>query len=227
MAIATFNDCKAIKSHEWKVQGSNSYAYRLMFQGFEHDVIIAAAMYDYLTATIDRLCAQYMRELALGKSLTKISDAYKKAASSEICARLRTLQKEREEEVRTSSGTSLVIFKMAQVEAEFGQAKYVTKRLATRKEAEVMRAKDRGRADGSKVSLDTQVEGPAAKDEKGRKVPQVETERTWDVYLDGEHIGEVEATTEEMALRAGRTKYRAKVPDFGISVKLRELVKLA
>lgn len=173
VAVAKFNDCKSIKAHEWKVEGSNSYAYRLMFQGFEHDVIIAAAMYDYLTATIERLCAAYMKELALGKSLTKISDAYKKAASRAIIARLQALQKEREEQVKTSSGTSLVIFKMAQVEAEFGEAKYVTKHIATRKEAEVMRAQARGHKDGERVNLDTQVAGPAAKDGNGQKVRQI------------------------------------------------------
>jgi hypothetical protein len=166
VAIAQFNDCKSIKSHEWKVQGSNSYAYRLMFQGFEHDVIVAAAMYDYLTATIDRLCAAYMKELALGKSLTRLSDAYKKAAALELVGRLNKLQKEREEQViRTSTGTSLVVFKMAQVEAEFGVAKYVNKKPSApaKKDAALHAARARGYQDGAAIGIDAQIEPESKK----------------------------------------------------------------
>jgi hypothetical protein len=165
VAIAIFNDCKSIKSHEWRVEGSNSYTYRLMFQGFEHDVIIAAAMYDYLTVTVDRLCAAYMKELALGKSLTKISDAYKKAAAHTLIDRLKEMQKEREQVNRSSTGTSLVLFKMAQVEEHFGGAKYIMKRaVVTKADAAVYRAKERGAKDGAAISLERQLE-----DEKGGK----------------------------------------------------------
>lgn len=157
VAIAQFNDCKCSKVHEWKKVNS-SYSYRLLFQGFEVDVIIAASMYDYLTAAINRLCAAYIATLGYDKYPAKIGDAYKKEASSAICSRLRTMQKEREQEVHQSTGTSLVVFKMAQVEAEFGKAEYVTKKLVTRKDAAVWAAQRRGREDGGKISLATQIE---------------------------------------------------------------------
>ncbi len=164
VAIAKFNDCKCSRAREWKTDGSKSYSDRLMFQGFEHDIIVAAALYDYLAATIERLCATYMRELALGKSLTKISDAYKKAASYQVISRLNALQKEREEVTRSSTGTSLVIFKMAQVEAEFGKAEYVTKRaVVTKADANVYRAQARGAEDGAKIGLDQQLEDDKSK----------------------------------------------------------------
>lgn len=166
VAIGKFNDCRTIKSHEWKVQGSKSYAYRLMFQGFEHDVAVAAAMYDYLTSTVDRLCAAYMKSLNLGQPLTKISDAYKKEAARTLSFRLRMMQKKREEQVKTSSGTSLVLFKMAQVEAEFGKAEYKTKSLVTRKEAVVYQAQAKGRKDAEDINLNTQIGDPEAEKPK-------------------------------------------------------------
>jgi hypothetical protein len=160
VAIAKLNDCKSIKAHEYKVQGSKSYAYRLMFQGFETDVALAAHMYNYLIGTIERLCAAHMRSLNLGASLTKVSDAYKKGAAVEMCARLRAILAARTAEVKTSTGSSLVVFKMAQVEAEFGAAKYTNTKLVTRKDALTLQAQAKGREDAKKIGLDTQIGDP-------------------------------------------------------------------
>lgn len=161
VAVAQFNDCKAILSHEWKTSNA-SYTKRVMFQGFEADVAVAAAMYDYLTSTIDRLCARYIAELGYTKYPAKLGDAYKKAAASELCNRLRKMQAEREQELKTSTGTSLVVFKMAQVEAEFGKADYKNTFLVSRRDAETFAAQRRGREDGASISLSTQIDGKSA-----------------------------------------------------------------
>ncbi len=134
-----------------------------MFQGFEHDVVIAAAMYDYLSGTIDRLCAAYIRELGYTKYPAKIGDAHKKAASSAVCAKLRELQAEREREFSNSTGTALVVFKMAQVQAEFGEVEYVNKNLVTRKCAEAYAATRRGDRDGRSINLNTQIDNQEQK----------------------------------------------------------------
>ena len=159
VAVATFNDCQCIKSHEWKTT-NNSYAYRLMFRGFETDVAVAVAMYDYLTSTIDRLCANYIEELGHNRYPAKLGDAYKKAASSTLCSRLREMQEQRREEIQTSTGTSMVIFKVAQVEAEFGGVKYTNTKLVSRADMETFAAQRRGRLDGQSIGLDVQIKQP-------------------------------------------------------------------
>jgi hypothetical protein len=160
VAIAKFNDCKASRSHEWKVE-SKSYSYRIMFQGYESDVAVATAMYDYLTTTVDRLCQRYIEELGYTKYPAKLGDAYKKAAAQALCDRLRVSQVEREQLLLTKTGTSLVVYKMAQVEAEFGAATYKNKVLSSRKGSDVAAAKARGDRDGRSISLAAQVKGGA------------------------------------------------------------------
>lgn len=161
VAVAKFNDCRSCIVTEWQTI-NNSYAKRLMFQGFEADVAVATAMYDYLTSTVDRLCARYIAELGYTKYPAKLGDAYKKAAAQTLCERMAEMQAERERELKTSTGTSLVVFKMAQVEAEFGKANYKNTSLVSRKDAETYAAIRRGREDGTSISLSTQIGGKSA-----------------------------------------------------------------
>jgi len=95
--------------------------------------------------------------LIYSKYPAKIGDAYKKAAALELCARFRILQADRERDFHTPTGTSLVVIKLAQVEAEFGKATYENTKLASRKDAETFAAQRQGKADGSKISLSTQI----------------------------------------------------------------------
>lgn len=161
VAVAKFNDCKASIAHEWMTT-NNSYSKRLMFQGFEADVAVATAMYEYLVEAIDRLCAKYIAELGYTKYPAKLGDAYKKACADTLCQRLAALQKEREEELKTSTGTALVVFKMAQIEAEFGKPSYRSTKLASRRDTETFMAQRRGRSDGESISLAPQVKGSQA-----------------------------------------------------------------
>ncbi len=128
-------------------------------------------MYDYLCETVDRLCAIYIKELGYSRYPAKLGDAYKKGASRILCSRLSEMQTERESlligaaSASAGAGTSLVIFKKAQVDAEFGEVKYVNKAIATRKGDDVDAAIRRGRADGKNISLNTQI-GPDSKLDK-------------------------------------------------------------
>lgn len=157
VAVGKFNDCKVTQSHEYKTS-NNSYSYRIMFQGFEPDVIIAVSMYEHLCDTINRLCAIYLAELNHTKYMAKLGDAYKKSASVVICDRLRELQKSREKEFINSNGTALVLFKMTQVNKEFGEAKYTNKPLPTLVDRETLSAQRRGKTDAASISLNIQID---------------------------------------------------------------------
>lgn len=160
VAVARLNDCKSILSHKYK-SSNKSYSYQLVFQGFEADVAVAEAMYDYLTKAVDRLCGKYIEPLGYTRYPARLGDAYKKGAALELVRRLEELLKERTAEVKMSSGTSLVVFKMAQVEAEFGKAIYKRADLVSCKGDDVLNAKYQGMLDAKKISLASQL-GDAA-----------------------------------------------------------------
>jgi hypothetical protein len=158
VAIAKYNDCVAIKTRKWK-STNNSYTFQLVFQGYESDVEVASAMYDYLTATVDRLCGKYISTLGYNRYPAKIGDAYKKAASNELCQRLGAMGKEREADVKMSDGRSLVLVKMHAVEAEFGVAKYSNVSLKSRQDRDVWDAQHQGRQDAKNIAINPMVKG--------------------------------------------------------------------
>jgi hypothetical protein len=161
VAIGKLNDCRVSRHTRGEKTAKGAYMYQIMYQGYESDVAVSVAMYDYLTQTIERLCKQYMHEIGRGSHyIARIGDAYKKQCSNTLCSRLEELVKQRQEEVKMSDGRSLVVYKMAAVEAEFGGANYKSVNIVTRKDAEVFAAVRRGREDGEKISLDKQVDGP-------------------------------------------------------------------
>jgi hypothetical protein len=163
VAIGKLNDCRVSRHTRGEKTAKGSYTYRVMYQGYESDVAVCVAMYDYLTQTIERLCKKYMHEIGHGSHyIARIGDAYKKECAHTLCQRLQKITEERQAEVKMSDGRSLVVFKMAEVEAEFGKAEYVNKDLVTRKDAETYAAQRRGREDGEKISLAQQVDGPRA-----------------------------------------------------------------
>lgn len=162
VAVGTFNDCKVIAQHEYMTV-NKSYSKHIVFQGFEADVACAVFMYEYLCEAVDRMCQTYIAELGYSRYPAVIGDAHKKAASNEICARLRAMTEERKTDLLQNNvpGTSLVLFKMAEVEAEFGKVKYVTKSMTNsrkpNRQDEIAQANVRGRKDGQEVSLNRQV----------------------------------------------------------------------
>jgi hypothetical protein len=160
VAVATYNDCKSISTRKYK-SSNNSYTYQIVFQGYENDVCCAQAMYDYLCDTIDRLCAAYIEPMGYTRYPAKIGDAFKKAASRELCARLKKMTEERAADVALiahQTGTSLVLFKMAAVEAEFGKAKYVVKKVRSRLDDQTLLAGAAGRKAGAEMQLHREVE---------------------------------------------------------------------
>ncbi len=152
--VAQYNDCQAVKSIVTRVNGSNSYSYQIVFQGYETDVQLAAAMYAYLTDTIDRLCKVYMGRVSPGYYSAKLGDAFKKEASRQVCERLRLMTAEREQLFHTAAGTALMVIKNAAVAAHFGGVRYVTKPTAKQRQgAEMDHARAAGREAGRSMPL--------------------------------------------------------------------------
>lgn len=166
VAIAELNDCTTVLAHTYK-SSNRSYAYQIVYQGFEADVAVAVAMYDYLTQTVDRLCQRYIEPLGYTRYPAKLGDAYKKGASLELCRRLREILAQRTAEVKMSSGTSLVVFKMAQVEAEFGKPRYKDTKLVSRAGMDVELAKYQGGEDAKRISLASQLGDAAVEPSRG------------------------------------------------------------
>lgn len=174
VAVAKFNDCQCIMSHEYKTV-NKSYSYRVMFQGHEVDTVVAAMMYEYLCDAIDSLCAKYIKELHYDRYPAKIGDPYKKAASLTVVSRLNAMQKDRELQTIAASsppgpGTSLVIYKMQQVEAEFGKIDYKRSVVKYKDDHGVHAAAQRGRKDGETISLNTQIGTGDEDDGSGLKI---------------------------------------------------------
>lgn len=159
VAVGKYNDCQTTTTHEYYAN-QKSYRKRIKFSGFRSDVIVAGAMYDYLCNTIDRLCAAYiMTEHPLEtKYPAKIGDSYKKGAALTLCERIRLLIEERTKDLKTSTGTSLVVIKSVQVEAKFGAVEYGKKQLKVRDDHDVRDAMYRGKIDGHKISLNSQLQ---------------------------------------------------------------------
>lgn len=164
VAVALVNDCKVIMQSEWKVVNI-SYSKHVVFQGYEADVACAVAMYEYLCDAIDRLCATYIAELGYTKYPAVIGDPYKKACASEVCTRLRQMQEERKNLMIQNAvpGTALVVFKMAEVEAEFGgpqRTKTVSLAVSKKRsrQGEIYDAIIRGREDGRDMPINRQIE---------------------------------------------------------------------
>lgn len=168
VGIAHMNDVKCVKQHKWQSSNS-SYSYQLVFQGYESDVACAVAMYDYLVQTVKRLCANYISDLGYTKYPARIGDPYKRAAAGELQSRLKAMAKEREQDVTlqmkqipgqpSAPGTSLVIFKMAQVEAEFGKMEEGRAKAVKVRGNDTLDAMTKGRLDAQKISLNRQLGG--------------------------------------------------------------------
>jgi hypothetical protein len=165
VGIAKMNDVKMIKQHKWHSTNA-SYTYQLVFQGYESDVACAVAMYDYLVQTVKRLCAKYISDLGYTKYPARIGDPYKRGAAAELQDRLYSMAKEREQDVNLqlkhepgTPGTSLVIYKMAQVEAEFGKMKLKDTKAVKVRGNDTLDAMSRGRIDAKNISLNRQLGG--------------------------------------------------------------------
>jgi hypothetical protein len=122
VSVAQYNDCQA--KYENAEFGQNYGKKRVMFLGYKNDVDLAIAMFDRLLKIIDKLSREYVRGLkdAPADPMRLIIN-FKYGAAIEINSRLVTMTAERDALIY-SGGTSLVISKKKDVEAEFGKVSY-------------------------------------------------------------------------------------------------------
>lgn len=89
----------------------------VQFYGFKQDVMVAKFTFEYLCATVLRLCNEYKRS---GAGHMGTMDSYRKGVSSGIYGKLRESRASTERDNKTSTtGTALVVAK-ARAVAEYG-----------------------------------------------------------------------------------------------------------
>lgn len=147
VSVARWNDCHTKFHHE----GNREYS--TVFLGFIADAIVASHAFEYLVATVYRLCDR--------ESFATRGESYqfKKYASSAICRRIRKLSEARVSSVRTRSGQQLVPMKLEMVEQRFGVVKYSSNKSTRDPTDEELEAARRGDEEGKKVGLDKQLKG--------------------------------------------------------------------
>lgn len=98
----------------------------IQFYGFKQDVMVAKYMFDYLASTVLRLFMEFKKTGADRHA----SDSYRKGVATGIYSNLMRQQKEKDQELRTSTtGTALVVAKASAV-AEYG-GEFKTKKSST------------------------------------------------------------------------------------------------
>lgn len=161
VGVGYLNDCKVIKQHKWKSINA-SYSYQIVFQGYESDVQCATTIYNYLVDAGERMCKACMREIGEGTHYkASIGDPYKRGYSAELQRRMEDMAKQRREDpalLEHKTGTALVIFKIAEVEAEFGKINYEQQKNVRVRHDAGLDAMYRGVVDGKNINIQPHVE---------------------------------------------------------------------
>ena len=155
IAVADLNDCVVRRAFS----GGNKT--QVEFCGQEDDAAVARATFEYLVATVKRLCSQYMAEQGYTRYNARVGDSYKAGAARAIRENVdQTVQgRKSETQLDERTGTSLVVVKQQVVAQHYGHRGYGRATKSTHADPEATAARSRGHADGSKVSLNSQLEG--------------------------------------------------------------------
>lgn len=96
------------------------------FFGFKSDVLVAAWTFNYLVATVNRLCMAFRKDPAYIIGGRSVMHSYRQGVSTGILGSIKKLIDEKEAEARTSSsGTALVVAKAQAIAERFGVTKLV------------------------------------------------------------------------------------------------------
>lgn len=145
VAIGNYNDCLV-----------DVYAGRLRFKGYDADVQVAQFMFTYMMGTAKRLCSEFMKQKGYTRYNATVGTAFKSAFTRELCIRLKILATERDA-LEYSPGQSLVVFKKAEVEAEFGTARYKESKFPVKSGKNVGDAIHAGASHGRSIPLHTEL----------------------------------------------------------------------
>lgn len=127
----------------------------IRFHGYSADVDVAVWTFEFLVATVNRLCREYRKHpyyIANGRS---VMNAYRQGMVDGI---LRTLQGmiDEKQAVQLSSSTALVVVKQDAIEKTYGEFEY---RKATKQEIRDFHAYSAGHEVGKKVQVRTALGG--------------------------------------------------------------------
>lgn len=147
-AVGVFHDCTVIRDYEKST---------LVFQGFTVDAEIAPITLQYLLDSLERSLSVAKRDGTVEAGRSPAHD-YRVGFAAEIYTRCKEIDKARrvnEDDAGTSTGTSLVVRKMALVKEHFYDPQIGKAPKIKIRQSEALQE---GRKAGSKVSLNTQVE---------------------------------------------------------------------
>jgi hypothetical protein len=150
VSVAKFNDCIA----KFEIDRDTGYPV-MTFKGMNSDVMVAKFMFAYLVENGKRLCSAYTKELGYTRYNASVGTAFKDGYSVEIRAKIAEMAVEREVNVVTETGQSLVVVKMALVEQKFGVGKYKNTARNTRQSAANAMAGVAGRVAGQSTFIHT------------------------------------------------------------------------
>lgn len=170
--VAKYNDCQCVmengvvthrmaakQKHYQNNEGNiNRSGKRPVFRGYTNDVELAVQMYDALLEAVDRLRREYLSDKGYAKHPVGVAKAFNMAAITEIGNRIEAMTREREL-LTTSTGTGLVLFKAAAVNAEFGEIKHGKAKTGLSIEHEGTRdAREAGIRAGRKIEITRQID---------------------------------------------------------------------
>jgi len=138
--VAELNDC---------VAKFDRYG-RIVFGGFDEDVKVCKFMFYYLTEKCKRACKEYMKSNPCG-----CRNSFKLGYAWAVTDKIKLMIEARKTDLKTSSGTSLVLIKKDLVEKEFGVTKYGKERQT--KSADLL-SQIAGQMVGEKTNIVTGLE---------------------------------------------------------------------
>ncbi|USN16340.1 hypothetical protein PLUTO_00240 [Luteibacter phage vB_LflM-Pluto] len=161
VGVAKLNDCHVRRGTGAPNAKAGRYKTYIKFQGFESDVRLCIAMFEYLTKTVDRLCKAHLVSRGItGRYPRDIGEAFKIACASELQFRLEAICTDRDSEIaeRSVPGKELVIIhKREKVSAQFGEFKTRTVKVGGLSHNEANVAREAGRNAGRSIELQPRV----------------------------------------------------------------------
>lgn len=132
-----------------------------VFFGLEEDVAMAEYLTDFIRGAADRAYKEYLKspERPKGVSGHQLFWSFMQGFCGRINTKLKELREARQEEIKTSTGTDILVLKKELATAEMQQRGITLRKTRARGIKTNGSAYDHGRAAGDRVSLDRPLGG--------------------------------------------------------------------
>lgn len=117
VAVAELNECGC------KIGRTSNDEACVRFFGFTADVQLATWTLGYLVETTNRLCNEYKKTEEYLAGGRRVLNSYRQGVSIGITQSVRNLAGAKKDEVRTGTGTSLMVVKQDAIAAKYGEFK--------------------------------------------------------------------------------------------------------